>query len=139
MKKESKPIKGQKPTEDDLFYLDWGRESIKNNLKNTNDILKQLITISTAVLGLTIVFENIIKHDSLRIVVLFLFFLSLIISFLGILPYGKKIQINSAEEIKEFKSKALKTKRLYIWFSGGMILSGFAVIIISMAFQLLSN
>ena len=76
-KKKKEPNAGQKPSSDDDFYLDWGKESLKNNIKLANDILKQLITLSTALLGVSIIYEKIVEDENLRVVVLILFFLSL--------------------------------------------------------------
>ncbi|MFD2273724.1 hypothetical protein ACFS07_29065 [Undibacterium arcticum] len=33
------------------FYFEWARESIKSSIALANDILKQLVTLNTALLG----------------------------------------------------------------------------------------
>lgn len=121
--------KGLRPTNEDEFYLNWGKESLKNNIKLSNEILKQIITLSTALLGLTIIYEKIVSVEILRIIVLLLFFISLVVSLLGVLPFEGTISLNSPTEIKEFKRKVLKHKRIYLWISGGGLTLGFAIII----------
>lgn len=135
-KNKKEPNAGQKPSSNDDFYLDWGKESLKNNIKLANDILKQLITLSTALLGVSIIYEKIVENENLRVVVLILFFLSLILSLLGILPYEKKVALNSASKIKEHKEKALKHKRIYLWLSGAGITFGFAIILAELIIKL---
>jgi hypothetical protein len=133
---KNKPQIGQKPTNEDDFYLDWGKESLKNNIKLSNDVLKQLITLSTALLGLSIIYEKIVENEILRVIVMILFFLSLLLSLLGILPYEKKILLNSASQIKQHKVKALKHKRFYLWFSAAGITFGFAIILAELIIKL---
>ncbi|MCD7916285.1 MAG: hypothetical protein LUG96_14195 [Tannerellaceae bacterium] len=81
---------GRPPTEEEFFYTTWEKETLKNNINLCNDILKQLITLSTTLLGVTIIFDTIITVYFLKLLVMVLFFTSLIIAFLGILPYEKK-------------------------------------------------
>jgi hypothetical protein len=136
---DNNPQVGKKPTTEDEFYLEWGKESLKNNINLANEILKQLITLSTALLGVSIIFDKIVSDEILRIVVLSLFFISLVLSLLGILPYEKNVALNSPTEIKKFKRKALTQKRIYIWISGAGLTFGFAIILAELIFKLLNK
>ncbi len=120
---------GQLPTDEDIFYITWARETIKNNFTLCNDILKQLITISSALLGLSIIYEQIVSCDTIKIFVLLSFFTSLIVALFGLLPYEKIVSIISPEDIKIHKRDALMHKRRYLWASAIAILVGFALII----------
>ena len=51
-------IKGTKPDPTDVFYAEWGDELIKRNLTFLNDVLRQLVTLSTAMLSGSIIFLN---------------------------------------------------------------------------------
>lgn len=53
---------GRPPTEEEIFYSTWGRETVKNNINLCNDILKQLITISSALLGVMTIFDEIVTE-----------------------------------------------------------------------------
>lgn len=123
------PQKGKPVTDEDEFYVNWGKETLKNNITLANDILKQLITLSSALLGVSIIYEHIVKGEFFKISVLLSFFISLIIALLGLLPYEKKVSLNSPSEIKNFKKKALKHKRLHLWISSIAIVVGFGLII----------
>jgi len=105
--KNKTPQAGQAPSEDDTFYLTWGKETLKNNINLSNDILKQIITLSSALLG--------------------------------VLPYEKTVSINSPSQIKEFKRKALKHKRIYLWISGAGLTFGFSLIIAELIIKLITK
>lgn len=120
---------GQQPTAEEIFYTTWGQETVKSNINLCNDILKQLITISSALLGVSIIFEQIVTSETLKFFVLLSFFISLIIAFIGLLPYENKVRLDTPEDIKEHKRKALKHKRRYLWISAMTIVVGFALIL----------
>lgn len=125
---------GRPPTEDEIFYSTWGRETLKNNINLCNDILKQLITISSALLGVTLIFDQIVVADTVRIFVTTSFFASLIISFIGLLPYERKVSLSTPEDIKDHKQKTLKHKRNYLWISACCLTIGFGLIIAELIF-----
>lgn len=111
-------IEGRKPEYDEKFYLDWGRESLKNNLTLANDILKQELATNTALLGIFIAFldkQTLLPIYKLSSCVLFL--IGIVISFLGLLPYEKMLYIDDPDGIRSHKKKALTHKRRYIWVS----------------------
>ncbi len=137
--KNKTPQAGQAPSEDDTFYLTWGKETLKNNINLSNDILKQIITLSSALLGVSIIYDKIVSNELIRIIVLLLFLLSLVISLLGVLPYEKTVSINSPSQIKEFKRKALKHKRIYLWISGAGLTFGFSLIIAELIIKLITK
>ena len=128
---------GRPPSTDDTFYTQWGRETLKNNIKLSNDILKQLITLSSALLGVSIIFDDIVKTDWVKILVLLSFFTSLVVAFFGFLPFENKVNLNSPTDIKEHKKKALKCKRWYLWSSAGALTVGFAAIIAEIIIKIL--
>jgi hypothetical protein len=123
---------GQQPTEEEIFYKTWGQETVKSNINLCNDILKQLIAISSALLGVSIIFEQIVTIRVLRFFVLLSFFISLIIAFIGLLPYENKVRLDTPEDIKEHKRKALKHKSRYLWISATTIVVGFALTLLAL-------
>jgi hypothetical protein len=120
---------GQQPTEEEIFYITWGQETVKNNITLCNDILKQLITISSALLGVNIIYDNIVSSETLKIFVLLSFFVSLIVAFIGLLPYENNVRLDTPDDIKIHKRQALKHKRQYLWVSAMTIVVGFALIL----------
>lgn len=112
------------PTEDELFYQEWGRETLKANIGNAIDVLKQLITINVALLGGAAVFlEGSDLAPASRALILFAFFVGLVSSLLGVIPTESEVDCRVPEEVKRHKSRALNQKR---WFLG--ISAGFTVI-----------
>lgn len=122
-------LQGEPVSDVDQFYIKWGKESIKENISLANGILKQLITLCTALLGVSIIFDEILTHEFLRFSVVCFFFLGLIISFFGVLPFKRKIDILSPSTIREYHQKALKHKLIHLWIASAAIVIGFAVII----------
>ena len=102
---------GEKPTDEDRFYLQWGRETIKNNIALVNDILKHLTTLNTALIGGSIVFiDQGVMHQGAKVAVIVIFFVALFISFLGLLPYQSNFSPKNISAIKNHKRKALTYK-----------------------------
>ncbi|OAB78402.1 hypothetical protein [Cochleicola gelatinilyticus] len=126
---EEEVLAGRLVSEEDKFHLEWARESIKENIKLANDILRQLITLCTASLGISLIFENILSNEIFKIITILFFFLALVIALLGILPYEKTIDTSSPSEVKTFHNNALKHKLKYVWTSGVALVIGFAIII----------
>ncbi len=122
-------LEGQELSNEDRFYLNWAMDTVKLNISLANDILKQLITLSTALLGISLIFESIVSSEGLKIIVLFSFFFCLIVSLLGLLPYEREVDISSPSDIKEHKINALKHKRMYLWIASGFLLLGFVIIL----------
>lgn len=122
-------LQGEPVSDVDLFYINWGRESIKENISLANELLKQLITLCIALLGVSLIYDKILTYEFLRFAVICFFFLGLIISFLGVLPFEKKIDVLSPSKIREYHQIALKHKLKYIWIASAAIVMGFAIII----------
>ncbi len=109
------PIQSTPPTEEDEFYIEWGRESLKKNIENAHGVLKQLLTLNTSLMGGSIIFlkpENI--DSGFRIITLSLFLIALALAFLGILPHESNVSIVSPSDIKTHKQDALKEKRCFM-------------------------
>jgi len=120
----NEPLKSVPPSEEDIFYLEWGKETIKKNIENSHAALVQFLTLNTSLLGGSIVF---LKPEAIEKAFLFsslsLFFVGLFISFLGILPHESNVSIISPSEIRAHKINALNKKRKLMWgcaaFTGG--------------------
>lgn len=124
---------GTPPTGDDKFFTLWGRESLKNNLVLANEALRQLVTLNSALLGGSIAFldEKVIT-PYFKVWVIVAFFFSLIVSFLGMMPYEGSVDLRIPEQIKQHKEKALKSKRWYLWTAGLFLGLGFAFALLGM-------
>ena len=45
------PLKGRPPTEEEIFYLEWAKESLKKNIENADAVLAQFLTLNTALIA----------------------------------------------------------------------------------------
>lgn len=118
-------FEGKELNDEDKFYLQWGRDTLRNNISLVNDILKQLVGINSALLGVGIVYDEIVDNEFLRLLILIFFLVSLGSSFLGLLPYEDLVDSNSPSEIKTFKNNALKHKRRFLLSGTIFLAAGF--------------
>lgn len=106
---------GQKPDEDDLFYLEWGKESVKKNLDNANSVLEKLLTLNTALIASGAFFGSEKLSAGIPSLAPSFFFIGLVLAFLGTLPHESNINTISPSSIKDHKDRALFKKRLFMW------------------------
>ena len=50
-------IQGKRPSGDEEFYLGWALESVKASHARLDEIMKQLLSLSSGLLGIDLVFE----------------------------------------------------------------------------------
>lgn len=124
MKKEvNKIVKGQSPTSEERFYLEWGKQSLKENIKICNEILSKLITITIALSGGSIV-QTLVDNPIQKTIITSIFVIALCLSILGYLPKKKYVDIDSPLEIKKYKRKLMKSKYIYVILSSTLIVLG---------------
>jgi hypothetical protein len=130
----SVPIVGRPPSDEEEFYLTWGQELPKNSLTLLNDVLKQLVTLNTALLGGSVVFLNGAVMDAwFRNVVIIMFFLSLCTSFVGILPYIRKTILDNPDTVKLVIRSAFTWKLWLIRIAAAFLALGFIVALVGLA------
>ena len=123
------PIQGKELLEEDIFYIEWNRETIKKNIEIAHGVLTQMLTLNTALLGGSVIFfSQGTMGKSYQFIAAALFFLGLAISFLGIFPHSSTISSISPSEIKEHKNRALKRKCNYMKAAGAFTGAGFIVV-----------
>ena len=71
-------MKPQPLTDEDEFYLTWGRESLKHNLVFVNEVLRQLVGLMSLLLGGSAAFlDKKIMSPYLKLPALLAFFIAL--------------------------------------------------------------
>jgi len=127
---EESTMKVLEASEEDVFYAEWGRETFKNNLTFANEVLRQLVTLSSSLLGGAIAFleKTNIPPTYIKVILIFLF-LSLIASFLGLLPYEEVIDIRNPKLVRKFKRRALNIIRIFLYTSATILSIAFGVAI----------
>lgn len=116
------------PSEEELFYLAWGRETLKSNISTASTVLCQFITINVALLGGGAAYLNTTTIPSwVRIIILLSFLFGLVLAIFGVLPTSTEVNSYVPEEIKIHKSAALKSKRLFLRWAAGCTVLGLLV------------
>lgn len=123
---------GEEPTIEESFYIQWGQELLRNNLSFINSVLRQLVSLNSAFLAgsLLLLDEKTVGTNLVKTVDILLF-LSLFISFLGIMPYSAKIDLRKPEEVKRFYENSLRWKSTCTWLSGILLTAGIGIVLSS--------
>ena len=122
-------------TEEEKFYMEWGKETLKTNIERANNVLQQFLTLNTALLGGSVVFlSQEILGKMFHGISIACLFIGLVLAFLGIIPYESKVQLNIPADIKNHKEKALKDKRCFLWATAiatgsGLLIAAIGVLI----------
>lgn len=106
------------PSPDDLMYVEWGIELLKQGIDYANGYLRHLLTLNVAVIGIyiTLVDKKMVDPILGKWIMGF-FFMSLLISFFGTLPYQKKIYFRCPSDVKNMTDKTYRIKKVCIWLS----------------------
>ncbi|GAB3858804.1 hypothetical protein [Hymenobacter negativus] len=122
---------GQKLSEEEEFYVEWMAESIKDNLAVINDITRQILTISSALLGLSVFYDKVLENaEGVKLLVILFFAASVIQCFLGLLPNSQVIDMADIEVFKEHKRMAYKTRYRLLMSAALCLLAGLTTIIV---------
>ena len=116
--------------------MEWGRESLKNNLTLTNEMLSKLITLNAAFAGGTVV-QKVIEAPAMKGILTVCFLSAMTIAFLGYLPYSGQVNLKSPTEIRKHKDRAFRKKRKYLTAAAVLAFLGLCLAIFGVAFPLL--
>ena len=118
-------IKVAKATEEDMFYVALGDEQIKRQIPFLNEVLGRLLTLSTALMGGSIIFlKDSFLAEQFKIPSLIFFLFSLISALVGVIPYQHKIARRHLTIIKQGTNRAAKWKVRSIWISAVFLILG---------------
>jgi hypothetical protein len=134
---DAPPTLGMPPNIKEEFYLSLAGEFVKNNTKFVNEVLRQLVTLNTALLCGTIAFihKDVIRQE-FKIPIIICLLDGLVIAFKGILPYSGKISFFDPFRIETFNKNALEHKLKFIEQSGICSLIGFLLIIVALIIKM---
>ena len=122
-------LKGEQPSKEDLEYISWGFEIFKKKLDFANEFLRQLITLNVAIIGICIaLIEKNIINSGIGKSIAIVFFISLITSFLGALPYENKIYLDCPDDIKRMVENSFKWKRSCLWLASLLFFISFIIL-----------
>ena len=124
-------VQSQAPTERQIFFLEVGKDLLKNQLNLANDVLKQIISTCVALMSVSVIFEALFLEDpKIKFFAVFMFFISLISACIGVFPYTKDdIYFDSPSEIEQFYKNALHFKRVTYSVSAVFIICGLSLVL----------
>jgi len=122
----------QNPHPEELFYKQWGWETLKNNISIVNDVLKQFVAINTALLSVYLgFFEKITVCFWGKIILFILLIFSFSISIIGIYPFPIKVNLNEPADIKAYKEKRAKYKNRCLVLVSCSLIFAFVIFLVA--------
>ena len=122
-------IKGQAPSEEEIFYKKWGWDTFKENIATLNEVLKLFITLDIAIVSLYLGINTDLKIPyTINVIVFILLILSLFVALIGVYPWPKNVNINMPEQTKSYKIKRSKLKSKCLFFSFLLLITVFIVV-----------
>jgi hypothetical protein len=129
-------VEAREPSLRDKFFLEWGLELVKKQFDLTNELLKQQISICVGLFAASFIFDTFLKEfPRLKATILFLWLSSLIMAFIGLMPFERKnVLLDSPSEIEDYTNDAIKFKKCCYTISAILILVGLSLLIIKLFF-----
>lgn len=111
-------------TADDCFFLDVWNRSFEGTVTRLNDALNRLMTLSTAMVGGSLVLlKEDICYGWFRVLVTFLFFLALTFAVVGSVPVAVGMDFDP-ESVRRKLSHSAAVKRKWVWSVSACIIAG---------------
>ena len=123
-------LDGDVRTENDLFYSGLGDEQIKRRVPFLNEVLRQMVTLSTTLMGGTIIFLKELVSDEFKKSIAIIFLFSLAAAFAGVLPHRSRIVRRCPDDIKVAYNEATSWKEWMLWISAGFLFVGLLIALI---------
>lgn len=114
-------------------------EILKKMVVKADEQLDRLIKVSSTLLGLGFIFTNFIAVEWLRVLIIICFFIALVVSFIGVLPFRVRYDIEEVSDIKKQEIETFLRKRRYLWGSAIIMALGFTIAIVDLFIDLFQN
>lgn len=132
----SELLEGVSPSKEDLFFLEWGKETLKENITTLNETFKLFITLDTVLLSTYLGFyQDVLQNypplswqaifPALSVIV------SLVAAIIGIYPFPKSVSLASPQEIKRYKENRLEFKSYCLAVVSITLVLGFIVFLLA--------
>jgi hypothetical protein len=132
---ESPRALGTQVSPDDLFYIEWARETKKKNIAVATDALQRLVTLNCALLGGNLaLYGTTILPKWIQTVVIVTFFLSFLSSVYGMIPKITDADANDPTDIRASKERTLREKIWVLRLASFFLIVGFTLCVFIIAF-----
>jgi hypothetical protein len=122
-------VKGQKPTEEEVFYADAGDQLIKDSLPFLNQVLRQLVTLTAALfIGAAALFDKRLLEKPAIIAAMLVMLFALGIALVGILPFGDRINRRQPGLIYKEMKRAIGYKSWLAWTAAVALFISLAIL-----------
>ena len=121
------------PPQEAMFYVSLGEEHLKRNVPLLNEFLKQLVTLSTALIGGGMFFlkDTPLMSPAVKKLIMACFLVSLFVSLIGAIPYSARMNIHDPWGIKRAVERAIWWKRILAIASSGCLLLGLVIVYVA--------
>ena len=121
-------VEGELASNVEVLYHQIGEDLAKKQLPFTNDLLRQLLTMSVSLAGGGLYFlDDKMCDKGFKLVAVGMFFVGVIFALLGVLPYRDRFCISAPHQVKDFVDRAITWKDGMIW--GASIFLFFGLIV----------
>jgi hypothetical protein len=133
---ENKVLEGVRPSKEDLFFMEWGRETLKENISTLNEMFRLFITLDTLLLSAYLgLYESVLgNHYYLSwqaILPALLIIISLIFAIIGIYPFAKSVNLAAPQEIRRYKESRQRFKGRCLAIASGAVVLGFIAFLLA--------
>ena len=118
---------GRKPSAEEVFYKEWGKETLKENIATLNSAFRLFITLETGLLSAYLGFYDklALSPSWLKTIPAALVITSFIISIIGIYPFAAKVNLSVPEDVKTYKQRRAKFKGRCLSIASVALTAGF--------------
>lgn len=117
-------------TDDEVFFLEWARESVKRTCPQLNELLQKLITLIIALVGACLVaIKEKMMPQNWGTVATAIFLSALVFAIVGIWPRRKMLPLDCASEIENKEKAAIRYKATWVRASFTALCIGVAMTI----------
>jgi hypothetical protein len=126
-------IEAQKPTKEELFFVDLALQAFAGTIPRLNDYLSKIIVLDTALIGGSIFWlTSETMRPFFRLAVVCTFIASLVLACLGLYPIGGNVPTRRPYAIRNFHLAIMQRKISWLQWSVGLLLAGFTIAVIGM-------
>ena len=120
------------PSAEDIFYQEWGLETLKNTIATLNSTFRLFITLETVLLSMYLGFYDklVLSPSWVKVIPAVFVIASLVSSIVGIYPFPTKVNLSVPEQIKAYKQERAKFKARLLKYASATLILGFVSLLV---------
>ena len=130
------PPEAGKPSQMDLFYVAWAKESLKATGPAHNDTLQRIMGLNVALIGGGfLIAKGEIIPPGWSVIVLAILVASLAFALYGIAPKGGVVVLNDPDAVADFERSSLSRKQAAVKRSMASLFAALAIAVVGLAYS----